>query len=445
LGHEGAGAELTLHELPTRGPWVALVSVLLIGSMPWLVCPRLGRWRAARGATAALEDLRGCLGAGDGVRDAELRLRSIAAEQADGDWPARCRTAAAQLEVNLSELEREAARCDQVCCPEDGRCQQLGYVRSALASVRASLTSQRFHDELVAALFGQSKELGLRGEALPASAPPPAAAMLVELPASGLLGRLGFDRLRGDTEPGGGAHLVFWQGRRTIACALGRGAARCRDVVEEQAPEPASDGASCALANADRASWQRGADDALEVSFGPEDGAVRQRAQVGSNHFGVACERDAVIATYIDKLIEEPLDALRPTARAAPLRGQYRVGRLRCRRSGCDEVHVEIELRRHRPDSRYLVTTLGDTALLLWRAPHGEVRMRQAPFDALAQSPDRLLVEGDEHGGARWERNAGLWVRDGVAYLIVERADEASTVHAIRFDAHGDVAVVPHE
>lgn len=150
--------------LPRRGPWIALLSVVLIGAMPFLVCPRLERAHAEARGEEALAALAACLGAP--LDDATLRGRRITAQLRGEDWPTRCREPATRLEVALATLDSQATRrCQGRCCPDDPRCQTTTEARDALTRLRASLEGRRFEGDDALALFRAASVL------LTASAP----------------------------------------------------------------------------------------------------------------------------------------------------------------------------------------------------------------------------------------------------------------------------------
>jgi hypothetical protein len=164
----------TSREPRRRRPWIVLLSVLVAAVVPWLACPRLESWSSARAAREALGALAHCLGDGGA---AALRARLLAADLAgDHGYPGRCARAATELEVALSVLERESARCDGACCVEDTRCVALAELRGLNDRVRASIQAAEPAAEDLVSLLAHARAAGLPpGEANGAPPPAPAA------------------------------------------------------------------------------------------------------------------------------------------------------------------------------------------------------------------------------------------------------------------------------
>ena len=144
--------------LSRRGPWLALLSVLVIGAMPFLLCPRLERARAESRGHEAITALVTCIGSPRD--DATLRGRAITAQLTGADWPARCREPAAGLEVALATLGRlTPPSCGGRCCADDARCSAIVQARAALARLRGALEGERFAGESARALVDATSEL----------------------------------------------------------------------------------------------------------------------------------------------------------------------------------------------------------------------------------------------------------------------------------------------
>jgi hypothetical protein len=88
---------------------------------------------------------------------------------------------------------------------------------------------------------------------------------------------------------------------------------------------------------------------------------------------------------------------------------------------------VSLTLDRRRPASRYLAGSLDDAVSVLWRSALGDVRLLVGPADQLERAPQRVVLEGDEHGGYGWDRHgAELLTRDGWALLLVASEADGS-------------------
>jgi len=162
------------------------------------------------------------------------------------------------------------------------------------------------------------------------------------------------------------------------------------------------------------------------------------RATVPSRWFGFTCHRDHGDLTWIDAEGEER------TPRGS-VRGNYRVTRMRCRRSGCKLERAVVALERHRRASRYFAASLGDALAVLWRSPLGDIRLRIAEPKALATAKEVSLFDDAEHGGFDFDDgNTELFVRGDIGYLLVERETAARkrAVHAFSIDPRGAVTAL---
>jgi hypothetical protein len=224
-------------QLPRRGPWIALLSVLVIGAMPWLVCPRLKAWRARRDATEALSQLSGCLfGAAGDRSETGLRARTITASlepQTDGDdWPVRCSAHAAALQVALHGLHQSQTNLceDESCCLGDERCAELASLRHLLDRLRATLRERQLPPGLLTSLFDHAAALGLHVETLPVrTAPPDPAALPSPLGMAPLVRGRYDQRLTATVDPAG-LRLAFHERAKQITLCdvqLAEATARC--------------------------------------------------------------------------------------------------------------------------------------------------------------------------------------------------------------------------
>ena len=188
------------------------------------------------------------------------------------------------------------------------------------------------------------------------------------------------------------------------------------------------------------------------LSFGGTAGGWRAPLPVliGSRWFGFTCRRDTATFSWVVPRHERPLDGFIGDMMAgysAPVTGFYEVHRLRCSALGCEPRSVRIPLRRYAKASRYVVGDVGDSMVLLWRSPLGDVRMRLAPLDELAAAPEVVLFDDVEHGGFGWDlEREPMFGRADQALLLVsrqQRDSEESETFGILIDDHGLVTPLP--
>jgi hypothetical protein len=160
------------------------------------------------------------------------------------------------------------------------------------------------------------------------------------------------------------------------------------------------------------------------------------RHDIDSRWAGLTCDAKGASLSWIDVADEAAIDGLAPLPPATPVRGSYRVARLRCRRDGCTREGTTLHLERHSRHSRYLVASLGERVTVLWRSPFGELRLRAGMIDELDGADTQLVVDDEAHGGVAWEgASTSLLVRGEAALLIVE--DPSGAPRALYLDAHG--------
>ena len=194
--------------------------------------------------------------------------------------------------------------------------------------------------------------------------------------------------------------------------------------------------------------YARGEQVAGMLSFRTAPGGWRapQSVLLGARRFGFTCRDDTATFSWIVALRETPEDgwvgALIDGV-DAPLRGSYKVHRLRCAPRGCEHRTAVLSLRRYSKNSRYVAGDVGDAMLVLWRSPLGDVRMRLAPLEDLAAAPDVPLFDDVEHDGFGWdlERDPIFGRADKVLMLLSRQLGEGeeSATYGVVIDAQGKV------
>jgi hypothetical protein len=133
-------------------------------------------------------------------------------------------------------------------------------------------------------------------------------------------------------------------------------------------------------------------------------------------------------------------------ADAQPVAGSYFVNRLRCTEAGCKHARARVALERFSRSSRYVAGDLGDAMVVLWRSRLGDVRMRVAPLEQLADAPDRPVFDDIEHDGFGWDLERDpIFGRAGSVVVLVSRqieTSEDSATYGFRIAADGSVAPV---
>jgi hypothetical protein len=184
----------------------------------------------------------------------------------------------------------------------------------------------------------------------------------------------------------------------------------------------------------------------VALAFRDERGwSEPEQATVPSDWFGLTCHARTASLSWIDAQHEQRLDP--GTRPGSPVRGTYRVHRIRCHAGGCRHQHAELELTRHSRASRYVVGDLGEAVMVLWRSPLGDVRARVAPLDRLAEAPDAALFDDEQHGGFAWELGRGAVFarqRSAVVVLKAPRGD-GFALFGLRIDHDGSAEPVEVE
>lgn len=112
------------------------------------------------------------------------------------------------------------------------------------------------------------------------------------------------------------------------------------------------------------------------------------------------------------------------------------VHQVRCAEAGCSHEYTKI--RGLVMKNLWLATDLGGKALLVFRGPLGDLRMRMAPLAELATAPDEVIMDSAEHGGAQTGESRVL-VGAG-AVVVLFRGGPG--LHGLRIGADGHFGVV---
>jgi len=173
--------------------------------------------------------------------------------------------------------------------------------------------------------------------------------------------------------------------------------------------------------------------------------------RIGSGRYGFTCQSEVATLSWISGIDEEYAagaahDGGERPAESTPVRGRYRVSRLRCSAARCEHRRVPIELARHSRNSRYVAGDLGGAMVVLWRSPLGDVRMRLAPLDQLPEARDVPLFDDLEHGGFGWDLERDpIFGRSGSVLVLVSAQvaeQEQSWTYGIRLQASGNATAV---
>ncbi len=165
--------------------------------------------------------------------------------------------------------------------------------------------------------------------------------------------------------------------------------------------------------------------------------------------FGFTCQHDTATLSRIsgrEELGNDPFEADQVAQEAKPVTGRYTVGRMRCKRSGCEIRRATLTLTRYSRSSRYLAGDLGEAMVVMWRSPMGDVRMRVAPLDDLSGTPDVPVFDDIEHEGFGWDLERDPIIgRGGKVIVLISRqlgTSADSSTYAFRIDDEGRVSPV---
>jgi hypothetical protein len=169
-----------------------------------------------------------------------------------------------------------------------------------------------------------------------------------------------------------------------------------------------------------------------------------------STLFGFTCQGQSATLSWVRGDREVPdakeLTEADPEGGARPITGRYHVHRVRCDLDGCEHGKVVVPLHRYARESRYVAGDLGDTMVLLWRSPFGDVRMRVAALEDLPFAPDRPLFDDVEHDGFGWDLESDpIFGRAGSVLLLISRqvgTSEDSATFGLRIDPTGQVSPI---
>jgi hypothetical protein len=441
--------------------------------------------------------------------DARLRLRAVSGSlspRADL-WPERCAIHAAALEVSLQSLRKgHQRRCDDACCADDTRCVNMDRMHTVLTDVRATLLHGHFGESMTASLFEHAGLLGLATPAANIAPPPEPASLLSSATVSPLMTGRYEARLR-DEARDGELGLLFRSaappGKRCSLTASGK--ARCQAATADATDESTSaidslgellgdtEPSAGPVAVAESALWSERNDDGSHtlyqwqkdqakrtigrtpvidgeldlaacahgagaalllrapargydtpVTIARYDGSWRvESTTVPSSAFGFTCTADSTHLTWFEPASETAAKRTPPGRRTVD--GVYRVARLACSGDSCRQEQADVSLSRHARDSRYFVASLGADVLLLWRSPHGDVRMRLAPIDEVSSAGDVTVVDDSAHGGFAWEQaSTELVVRGDHAFLLLDTpAGDRTASYAFVISDAGVKPVLP--
>ncbi|RLB63656.1 MAG: hypothetical protein DRI90_06340 [Deltaproteobacteria bacterium] len=164
---------------------------------------------------------------------------------------------------------------------------------------------------------------------------------------------------------------------------------------------------------------------------------------------GLTCQGETATLSWVgalDERAEPSLAARELTDRESPpVRGRYEIRRLRCAPGHCEHQRAVVMLERYAEKSRFLAGDVGDAAVVFWRSPLGDVRMRIATLDALPSAPSRSLFDDLEHDGFGWDlEQATIFGRGGAVLMLVSAplGDEGSATYGLRVTAAGRVTPV---
>ncbi|MBW2456671.1 MAG: hypothetical protein JRI68_19300 [Deltaproteobacteria bacterium] len=164
---------------------------------------------------------------------------------------------------------------------------------------------------------------------------------------------------------------------------------------------------------------------------------------------GLTCQGETATLSWVGALEEKPDPTLAARQLSEheppPVRGRYEVRRLRCGPGSCERERAVVMLERYSEHSRYLAGDVGDAAVVFWRSPLGDIRMRVATLDALPTAPSRALFDDLEHDGFGWDlERATFFGRGGTVLVLVSAplGDEGSATYGFRVSAAGSITPV---
>ena len=171
--------------------------------------------------------------------------------------------------------------------------------------------------------------------------------------------------------------------------------------------------------------------------------------RLGAGRFGFTCQGGGATLSWIKALEEQEIEGelgASSDGEGAPVRGRYAVYRLRCTNETCERGRAVVMLTRHHRASRYVAGALGESTVVMWRSPLGDVRMRLAPLDQLPAAPEVALFDDIEHDGFGWDLERDpIFGRAGNMLVLVSRqvgtSDETAT-YGLVVDGEGGVTPV---
>jgi hypothetical protein len=168
--------------------------------------------------------------------------------------------------------------------------------------------------------------------------------------------------------------------------------------------------------------------------------------RLGSGRYGFTCSGRRATFSWVAGVDERPIgppSGSDGSTTGAPIRGNYRVHKLRCTAAGCQARDAALELERFSSASRYVAGDLGNATIVLWRSPLGDVRARIAPIERLAAARDIPLFDDVEHDGFDWDLERDpIFGRAGRVLVLLSRqigTSEASATYGVTIDASGQV------
>ncbi len=170
------------------------------------------------------------------------------------------------------------------------------------------------------------------------------------------------------------------------------------------------------------------------LAFRDESGwSPTTEVRMGTAQFGFTCRDEVATLSWIVGAEELPdLSFLGEvdTEASLPVAGRYVVHRLRCAAGHCKHDEAAVPLRRFSRTSRYVAGDAGDSMVLLWRSVRGDVRMKVAPIQLLAEAPERSLFDDVEHDGFGWDLD-GDPIIGRAGYVLVMLSRQIGATHEV--------------